>query len=118
MIITRVSVRLTKSSTQVLAFATIVFDDSFCVNDLKVIQGDNSIFVVLPDKEAKIPCSNQCGNRNGVTANFCSRCGTKLVQKSSEIKRYQYVCHPVVDELRLQIQEAVIKAYFEKVGTS
>ncbi|MFZ3091955.1 MAG: septation regulator SpoVG [Nitrospirota bacterium] len=35
------------------AYVTITFDDSFVVRDLKVIKGNNGLFVAMPSKKRK-----------------------------------------------------------------
>jgi len=35
------------------AYATITFDDCFVVRDLKVIKGNNGLFVAMPSKKRK-----------------------------------------------------------------
>lgn len=35
------------------AFASIIFDDCFVVSDIKIIQGDNGLFVSMPSKRRK-----------------------------------------------------------------
>ena len=35
------------------AYATITFDDSFIVRDLRVIKGNNGLFVAMPSKKRK-----------------------------------------------------------------
>lgn len=34
-------------------YAVIIFDDSFLVRDLKIIQGDQGLFVAMPSKKRK-----------------------------------------------------------------
>jgi len=41
------------NETRVKAYASIVFDDCFIVRDLKVIHGDNKLFVAMPSKKMK-----------------------------------------------------------------
>lgn len=35
------------------AFASIIFDDCFVVSDIKIIQGNNGLFVSMPSKKRK-----------------------------------------------------------------
>ena len=34
-------------------YATIIFDNAFIVRDLKIIDGNNGLFVAMPNKKAK-----------------------------------------------------------------
>ena len=38
---------------RVKAYSSVVFDECFIVRDLKVIQGDNKLFVAMPSKRMK-----------------------------------------------------------------
>ena len=38
---------------RVRAYSSVVFDGCFIVRDLKVIQGDNKLFVAMPSKKMK-----------------------------------------------------------------
>ena len=35
------------------AYATVVFDDAFIVRDMKIISGNNGLFVAMPNKKTK-----------------------------------------------------------------
>lgn len=48
--ITDIRVKKVESDTKTKAFASITFDDSFVVKDLKVIDGKNGLFVSMPSK--------------------------------------------------------------------
>jgi stage V sporulation protein G len=41
------------SERKVKAYASIVLDDCFIVRDIKVINGDNKLFVAMPSKKMK-----------------------------------------------------------------
>lgn len=51
--ITEVKVFPAKESGRLKAYATIVFDNSFIVRDLKVIEGDKGFFVSMPSRRRK-----------------------------------------------------------------
>ena len=42
-----------KESGRLKAYATVVFDNSFIVRDLKVIEGDKGLFVSMPSRRRK-----------------------------------------------------------------
>jgi len=50
MVITEVKVYLAKGSGRLKAYATIVFENSFIVRDLKVIEGYKGLFVSMPSR--------------------------------------------------------------------
>ncbi len=51
--ITEVKVYLSKESGRLKAYATIVFENSFIVRDLKVIEGHKGLFVSMPSRRRK-----------------------------------------------------------------
>lgn len=51
--ITEVKVFPVDDGGRLKAYATLVFDDCFIVRDLKIIQGDKSLFVSMPSRRRK-----------------------------------------------------------------
>lgn len=51
--ITEVKVYPAKENGRLKAYATIIFDDSFIVRDLKVIEGEKGLFVSMPSRRRK-----------------------------------------------------------------
>ncbi|MCL4380441.1 septation regulator SpoVG [Candidatus Dependentiae bacterium] len=51
--ITEVKVYPVEEGGRLKAYATLVFDDCFIVRDLKVIEGDNDLFVSMPSRRRK-----------------------------------------------------------------
>ncbi len=50
--ITDVRVRKVVTSSRMKAIATITFDDCFVVRDIKVIDGQNGLFVAMPSRKS------------------------------------------------------------------
>lgn len=51
--ITEVKVYPAKDGGRLKAYATIVFDNSFIIRDLKIIEGDKGYFVSMPSRKRK-----------------------------------------------------------------
>ena len=51
--ITEVKVYPAKEGGRLKAYATIVFDNSFIIRDLKIIEGDKGFFVSMPSRRRK-----------------------------------------------------------------
>lgn len=51
--ITEVKVYPARKNGRLKAYATIVFDNSFIIRDLKVIEGDKGLFVSMPSRRRK-----------------------------------------------------------------
>lgn len=67
------------------AFASIVLDSCFMVNDIKVIRGRDGLFISMPSRR----------KRNG---------------------KFKDVAHPLNQETRRRLEEAVIAAYGKAAG--
>lgn len=78
--VTDVRVRLVTSESRLRGIVTVTFDDSFVVHDIRVIEGENGIFVAMPSK--KMP--------NG---------------------GFRDIAHPIHQEMRKAVEDAIIKAY-------
>lgn len=51
MVVTEVKVRLIESESRLRGIATITFEESFVVHDIRIIEGENGIFVAMPSKK-------------------------------------------------------------------
>jgi len=49
--ITDVRVKMIQSESRLRGVATITFDDSFVVHDIRIIEGENGLFVAMPSKK-------------------------------------------------------------------
>ena len=50
--VTSVSVRkIEKEGSRMKGIASIVLDDSFAVHDIRVIEGDNGLFIAMPSRK-------------------------------------------------------------------
>jgi len=118
--ITEVRVRLVQESSQdkLRAFVTMTFDNDFVVREVKVIEGDQGLFVAMPSRKAMERCRH-CGGRNVVQAAYCNQCGKELPQtppaRGGRDKVYLDVAHPINAECRKQIHDAVVAAYEEEL---
>ena len=51
----RVSVR-DQAHTRLTAFVTVTFDPCFVVRNVKIIDGQNGLFIAMPSRRAKVAC--------------------------------------------------------------
>ena len=72
--------------SKTLALASITLDNEFVITGLKVVQGNNGIFVAMPSK--------------------------KNTKENAE-KKYYDIAFPITKEAREEIQNAVISKYDE-----
>ena len=114
--ITEVRISLRESEGKRLkAYATVTFDNSFVVRNIKVIEGNNGLFVAMPARKVKQFCP-RCGKKIDVGSQYCNYCGTQLPANSHEIKdnqqaTHQDLAHPINQEFRDYLQNKVLDAY-------
>lgn len=82
--ITDVRVKKINSEGKIRAIASITIDNAFVVRDIRVIEGQNGLFIAMPNK--KLPDGE-----------------------------YRDVAHPITQEARNIIQQAILAAYDEAV---
>ena len=98
---------------RLLAFAAVTFDESFVVNDLRVIRHDDGgIFVAMPSRHATQRC-RVCDAKIQVRSRFCSNCGidspvTDHAQSPS--RPFADIAHPINAKMREYIEHAVFQA--------
>ena len=50
--ITSVSVRkITKENSRLRGIASVLLDDSFAIHDIRIIEGDNGLFIAMPSRK-------------------------------------------------------------------
>ena len=49
--ITDVRIRPMENSGKMKAVASVTFDDEFVVHDIKIVEGDNGLFIAMPSKK-------------------------------------------------------------------
>jgi stage V sporulation protein G len=114
--ITEVRISLRESEGKRLkAYATVTFDNSFVVRNIKVIEGNNGLFVAMPARKLKHFCP-RCGKRVDLGTQHCCHCGVQLppVSREQEEPRqatHQDLAHPINQEFRDYLQSKVLDAY-------
>lgn len=83
--ITDIRVRQVFDEGKMKARVSITFDNQFVVHEIKVIEGENGIFIAMPSKKLS----------------------------GGEFKD---IAHPINKETRAQMQDAIVKAYHDKVN--
>lgn len=99
------------------AFATMTFDDWFVVRNVKVIQGNNGLFVAMPSRKAMDACP-KCNFKNVRGSRYCNQCGTQVVQQEpaddsqgKNAGNHMDIAHPITQECRVYIQDSILTAY-------
>jgi stage V sporulation protein G len=122
--ITEIRVRLVPDNGQRLkAYCTITLDSEFVVRDLKIIEGNNGLFVAMPSRKLADRC-NKCGAKNHLRARFCNECGAKLAEnrilrdEAGKPKLNIDIAHPIDSQCRQRFETGVIEAYNKELQDS
>jgi stage V sporulation protein G len=104
------------------AYATVTFDNSFVVRNIKIIQGSGGIFVAMPSRKIKSHCL-KCSFKNEVGSRYCNHCGGTLPAGVEESKDgdaktdHRDIAHPITQQFRDYLQSKILEAY-EKEASS
>lgn len=83
--ITQVDItKKSKEGSRIRGFARVTIDDCFLINDIRIIEGDEKMFIAMPSR--------------------------KVEEEDGTIK-YKDICHPLNSETRAMFEEAVINEY-------
>lgn len=124
MYVSDVQIKLTegRGDGRVRAYATITFDDTFRIHDIKVIRMDGGrLIVAMPSRKISDHCE-ACTGKNPVTAKYCNDCGSRLRRHRVALDDYGRpilyadVAHPVHAEGREMVERAVLEAYAAAVA--
>lgn len=89
--ITDVRVRVLGTESRLKGVATVTFNDSFVVHDIKIIEGESGIFIAMPSK--KMPNGSYRDIAHPINSE------TRKDLEDAIIKQYTYVlAHPVADD--------------------
>lgn len=96
----------------VLAYCFIVFDQSFVVRDIKLIERQGRRFVAMPSRKRTIRCE-KCTGKNDVQSRYCMACGQKIPETSGRAqgRTFTDVAHPITSAFRQLIQQRVFEAF-------
>jgi stage V sporulation protein G len=116
--ITEVRIFPTKSKDgRLKAYATMTFDDWFVIRNVKIIQGNSSLFVAMPSRKAMDPCP-RCGFKNVRGSKFCNDCGSGMSRPQGahdDPKKRQSehmdIAHPIKQECRVYIQDKILDSF-------
>ena len=119
--VTEARVRLvgTGGPEKLLAFASVTFDNSFVVRELRVIAGEKGPFVSMASRKLTDRCPD-CGCNNNLRARFCNDCGKELPPDRAKTdgrgraRLHVDIAHPITSQCREKIQSAVLRVYWRE----
>ncbi|HEX8339736.1 MAG TPA: SpoVG family protein [Tepidisphaeraceae bacterium] len=107
------------------AFCSITLDDALAVRDIKLIDGDNGLFLAMPSRKLADHCPG-CREKNHLRARFCNNCGDRLNenryqryrQGPDKLKLHADIAHPIHASARRYIEREVLAAYERELTLS
>jgi stage V sporulation protein G len=109
------------------AFCSLTFDNTFVIRDVKLIEGNDGLFLAMPSRKLCDRC-RRCSEKNHLKARFCNNCGAKLDENrylnyqsgngAQRLKLHADIAHPINADCRLEIERRVLLAYQEEIERS
>jgi stage V sporulation protein G len=125
MVVTEVRIKLVQGGGNLLAFASITFDDMFVVRDLKLIEGQQGMFAAMPSRKLTDRCPRpRCGKKNPLDQRYCGACCKLLGEDRAPLdefgrrKTHADIAHPINSAGRQLIETAMITAYHAELALS
>jgi len=110
------------------AYATVTFDNAFVVRNIKIIEGTSGLFIAMPSRKVKQPCS-KCNFNNELRSKFCNQCGAQLPFTPRTVahdpaagahsaagaqSEHRDIAHPITQSFRENLQKKVLEAYTQE----
>lgn len=119
--ITEVRIFLKDSPDKKLkAYATVTFDNAFVVRNIKVIEGNNGVFIAMPSRKVKQPCP-KCSFKNELRSRYCNQCASPLPvsprpalepePNSAAQSEHKDIAHPITQSFREYLQKRILEAF-------
>ncbi len=125
--LTEVRVKLCEGQAgRLKAFCSLTFDHAFVIRDVKLIDGNDGLFLAMPSRKLCDHCP-QCAEKNHLRAKFCNNCGERLDENrhqryqngnGSRLKLHADIAHPINVGTRMEIETRVVSAYWNEVEKS
>jgi len=109
------------------AFCSLTFDNTFVIRDVKLIDGNDGLFLAMPSRKLCDRC-RRCSEKNHLRARFCNSCGARLNENRylqyqnhngpSRLKLHADIAHPINAECRAELERTVLAAYRDELERS
>jgi stage V sporulation protein G len=115
-------------SNRLKAFCALTFDNTFVIRDVKLIEGNDGLFLAMPSRKLADHC-NRCGEKNHLRARYCNNCGSRLDENrfqrnhngnghTQRVKLHADIAHPINADCRHGIEDRVIRAFQSELERS
>jgi stage V sporulation protein G len=128
--LTDIRIKLCESQNQnnrLKAFCALTFDNTFVIRDVKLIDGNEGLFLAMPSRKLADHCP-RCSEKNHLRARFCNHCGTPLDENRmhryqngnghGRLKLHADIAHPINADCRQAIEHEVLSAFHDEVERS
>lgn len=115
------------NSGRLKAFCSLTFDDALVIRDVKLIEGNDGLFLAMPSRKLCDRCQ-RCGEKNHLRAGYCNHCGTRLDENrhlnyrggngADRFKLHADIAHPINSETRLEVERRALRAYRDELERS
>ena len=123
--LTEVRINLCPSQAgRLKAFCSLTFDNTFVIRDVKLIDGNDGLFLAMPSRKLCDHCP-RCSEKNHLRARFCNNCGIRLSESryqklqgghgAARVKLHADIAHPINAQCRDEIERNVLKAYQDEL---
>ena len=114
------------------AFCSLTFDNTFVIRDVKLIDGNDGLFLAMPSRKLCDHCPS-CKEKNHLRARYCNNCGRRLNESrylqyrngngnghghGSRLKLHADIAHPIKATCRDEIERRVLAAYDHELERS
>jgi stage V sporulation protein G len=127
------------------AFCSLTFDNTFVIRDVKLIDGNDGLFLAMPSRKLCDHCP-ACKEKNHLRARYCNNCGRRLnesrylqyrngnghgcgnghgnghgnchAQHGGRLKLHADIAHPINATCREEIERRVLEAYDHELERS
>jgi stage V sporulation protein G len=109
------------------AFCSLTFDNTFVIRDVKLIEGNDGLFLAMPSRKLCDRC-RRCSEKNHLKARYCNNCGARLDENrylhyqsgngAQRLKLHADIAHPINADCRLELERRVLLAYQEEIERS
>lgn len=109
------------------AFCSLTFDNTFVIRDVKLIEGNDGLFLAMPSRKLCDRC-RRCAEKNHLKARYCNNCGARLDENrylayqsgngAQRLKLHADIAHPINADCRLELERRVLLAYQEEIERS
>ncbi len=124
--ISEVRIKLaTRRDDKLRAFCSVTVDNAIVIRDLKIIEGDQGLFIAMPSRKLSARCG-RCGFKNHLRAKFCNECGGGLrsgngpreKETTGRLRLHADIAHPINAAARDVLHKKILSCYHEEVERS